>query len=73
MKEAEPGSDPGIYRLTIADGKWELAAKFDGLTVNRNGWEGFPSITSGGQLAMRSDTSVVQVDSAKWATESGSR
>ena len=45
----------------------------DGLTVDRNGWEGFPSITSDGQLAMMSDTSVVQVYSAKWAAEAGSR
>ena len=73
MKEAEPGSDPGIYQLTIGTGKWKLAAKFDGLTVDLDGWEGFPSITADGQLAMMSDTSVVQIYSAKWAAEAGSR
>ncbi len=67
MRGAEPGEDPGMYQLTIADGKWEQAAKFDGLPFNRDGWEGFPSITADGRLAMMSDTSVVQIYWAKWS------
>jgi len=46
-----------------------LAASFDGLTVNPDGWEGFPSPTSDGQLAMISDTSVVHIYSAEWTTQ----
>jgi eukaryotic-like serine/threonine-protein kinase len=67
MRDAEPGEEPGMYQLTIADGKWEQAAKFDGLTVNRNGSEGFPSMTADGRVAMMRDTSVVQIYWAKWA------
>ncbi len=66
MKEAEPGGQPGIYRLTIADGKWNQVATLNGLTVSPDGFEGFPSVTSDGQLTMMSDTSVVQIYSAKW-------
>jgi len=42
MKDAEPGKRPGMYQLTNADGKWEQAAKFDGLTANFEGqaWAG---------------------------------
>lgn len=69
MKEAGPATEPGIYRVAIADGKWNQVTRFDGLTVNPDGWEGFPSLTSDGQLAMMSDTSVVQIYSAKWTTE----
>jgi eukaryotic-like serine/threonine-protein kinase len=67
MKDPEPGEQPGMYRLTIADAKWEQAAKFDGLTVNRDGSEGFPSMTADGRVAMMRDTSVVQIYWAKWA------
>jgi serine/threonine protein kinase len=67
MRDPEPGEQPGMYQLTIADGKWEQAAKFDGLTVNRDGSEGFPSMTADGRVAMMRDTSVVQIYWAKWA------
>jgi serine/threonine protein kinase len=67
MKDAEPGEERGMYQLTIADGKWEQAASFDGLTVNRDGSEGFPSMTADGRVAMMRDTSVVQIYWAKWA------
>jgi hypothetical protein len=72
MKEAAPASGPGIYRLAIADGEWREVAKFDGLTVSRDGLEGFPSLTSDGRVALMSDTSVVQIYSAKWTKESDS-
>ncbi len=67
MKDPEPGEQPGMYRLTIADGKWEQAAKFNGMTVNRDGTEGFPSMTADGRVAMMRDTSVVQIYWANWA------
>jgi len=67
MRGAEPGEQPGMYQLTIADGKWEQAAKFDAMPFNRDGWEGFPSITVDGRVAMMSDTSVVQIYWAQWA------
>lgn len=70
MRDAEPGGEPGIYRLTITDGKWHQVAEFDGLTVNPDGGEGFPSVTLDGRLAMMSDTSVVQIYSAKWSESS---
>ena len=56
-----------MYQLTTADGKWEQAAKFSGLTVNRDDLEGFPSMTADGRFAMMRDTSVVQIYWAKWA------
>ena len=62
----EPGEQPGIYRLTIADGKWELAAKLDGLTVSSDPFENFPSIAPDGRLAMMSDTSAAQIYLMKW-------
>src|ERR1700728_954296 len=65
-KEAELGEAPGIYRLTIADGKWELSANFDGLTINSDGSEGFPCLTPDGRLAIMNDNSVVQIYSTKW-------
>ncbi|MGH9546092.1 MAG: protein kinase domain-containing protein [Terriglobales bacterium] len=73
LKDPGPTTIPGIYRVSIANGTWSQVAKFDGLTVNRDGLEGFPSLTSDGRIAMMSDTSVVQIYSAKWAKESDSR
>jgi hypothetical protein len=73
MKDAAPGEEPGIYRLTIAGTQWQQIAKFDGLTVSSDGWEGFPSVAPDGQVAMMSDTSAVQVYSIKWNKSSNSR
>jgi eukaryotic-like serine/threonine-protein kinase len=67
MRGAEPGEQPGMYQLTIADGKWKQTAKFDAMPFNRDGWEGFPSITVDGRVAMMSDTSVVQIYWVQWA------
>jgi len=67
VREAEPGAEPGFYRLAIADGKWDRMHGFDGVTVNQNGWEGFPSLTADGQVAMMNDTSIVQIYSTTWA------
>ncbi len=72
MKVAEPGAELGIYRLTIADAKWELFLKFDDLTIGSDGFEGFPCITPDGQLAIMSDTSAVQIYSTKWNKPSDS-
>jgi len=72
VSDAGPGAAPGIYRLAIADGKWNQIAKFDGLSVSTDGTEGVPSLTSEGRLAMMSDTSVIQIYSAKWPRESDS-
>jgi serine/threonine protein kinase/Tol biopolymer transport system component len=66
MKDAAPGEEPGIYRLAIADGKWNQIAKLDGLTVSPNGLDNFISLTADGQPAMMDDTSVVQIYAAKW-------
>jgi serine/threonine protein kinase/Tol biopolymer transport system component len=65
VRGAEPVEESGMYRLTI-DGKWDHVAKYDGLTVSLNGWEGFPSITSDGRFAMMNDTGVVQIYWARW-------
>ena len=72
MRKAEPGTDPGIYHLTIADGKWELFSKFDSLTINSDGFESFPSLTPDGRIAIMSDTSAVQIYSIKWNKPSDS-
>jgi serine/threonine protein kinase/Tol biopolymer transport system component len=62
----EPGEQPGIYRLNIADGRWALIATFNGLSVS-SGWsENLLSITPDGRVAMMSDTSVVQIYSLRW-------
>ena len=63
---AEPGEQPGIYRLNIADGKWTLVARFNGLRVSSDGAENLLSITADGRVAMMSDTSVVQIYSLRW-------
>ncbi len=63
---AEPGEQPGVYRLNIAEGKWTLVALFNGLSVSSSPFENFLSITSDGRPAMMSDTSVVQIYSLRW-------
>ena len=62
----EPGEQPGVYRLNIADSKWTLVATFNGLSLSSDGFENFLSITSDGRPAMMSDTSVVQIYSLRW-------
>jgi serine/threonine protein kinase len=64
---------PGIYRLSIPDGNWSQVAKSDGLSVSTDAAEGFPSLTLDGRLVMMSDTSMVQIYSAKWPKDSGSK
>ncbi|HLV86423.1 MAG TPA: protein kinase [Candidatus Sulfotelmatobacter sp.] len=66
---AEPGEQPGVYRLNIADGKWTQVALFNGLSVNSSPFENFLSITSDGRPAMMSDTSVVQIYSLRWHSQ----
>jgi hypothetical protein len=63
---AEPGEQPGIYRLNIADAKWTLVATFNGLSVSSDGTENLLSITPDGRVAMMSDTSVVQIYAMRW-------
>jgi Tol biopolymer transport system component len=63
---AEPGEQPGVYRLNVADGKWTLVALFNGLSVSSSPFENFLSITPDGRVAMMSDTSVVQIYSLRW-------
>jgi hypothetical protein len=58
-----------MYRLAIGDGAWDQVAKVDGLTVNLDGLEGFPSTTVDGRVAIMRDTSVVQIYEARWTTE----
>jgi len=66
MADAEPGFEPGIYRLSIALGTWKQVATFDSVTLSRDPLERFLSITADGQPAIMNDTSVVQIYSAKW-------
>jgi len=61
----EPGEQPGIYRLNIADGKWTLIATWNGLNVSPDFTGDFLSIASDGRVAMMSDTSVVQIYSLR--------
>jgi dipeptidyl aminopeptidase/acylaminoacyl peptidase len=62
-----PGLEPerGLYRLAIADGEWSRIGTLDGLNLNGTSL-GFPSITLDDRPAMMSDTSMVQIYSAKW-------
>ena len=64
--KAEPGEQPGVYRLNIADAKWTLVAPFNGVSVSSSPFENFLSITPDGRPAMMSDTSVVQIYSLRW-------
>jgi eukaryotic-like serine/threonine-protein kinase len=57
---------PGLYRLSIPDGNWDLIGKLDGLTTSTDEFENFISLTADGQVAMMSDTSVVQIYLAEW-------
>jgi eukaryotic-like serine/threonine-protein kinase len=66
-----PGT-PGVYRLSIPDGKWEFVTKFDGVNVTSDELENFLSLTADGRPAIMSDTSVVQIYSAKWTKEADS-
>ncbi len=45
IREAGLDGEPGIYQLTIGTGEWNQVAKLNGVTVNLDGWEGFPSVT----------------------------
>ena len=56
----------GIYRLTIADGKWERIAMLDGIHVADQLNESFLNLTADGQPAIMNDTSVVQIYSLQW-------
>jgi hypothetical protein len=47
--DAEPGEQPGIYRLNIVDGKWTLIAMFNGLRVSSDWFENLLSITPDGR------------------------
>ena len=67
------GDQPGIYRLSIPDGSWTQVAKLDGLSASIDGTVGFPSLTSDGRIVMMSDTSMVQIYSAKWPKDSDSK
>jgi Tol biopolymer transport system component len=60
---AQTQKGKGIYRLTIADRKWERVATFDGITLPT---ESFPSLTADGRPAIMNDTSVVQIYSLPW-------
>jgi Tol biopolymer transport system component len=63
---AEPGEQPGVYRLNIGDAKWTLVALFNGVSVSSSPFENFLSVTSDGRPVMMSDTSVVQIYSLRW-------
>jgi eukaryotic-like serine/threonine-protein kinase len=71
--EPVPGADNGIYRLTIADGKWERFAPFDGITPSTISTEGQPGIAPDGRLLLMSDTTVLQIYFARWNNPSDSR
>jgi eukaryotic-like serine/threonine-protein kinase len=56
----------GIYRLTIANRKWEFIASLDGINVADQGIEPYLNLTADGQPAIMNDTSVVQIYSLQW-------
>ena len=62
----EPGQVPGVYRLGVPDGKWSLAASFEGL----NEWVGLPppmpGLTPDGHFVYMNDASAIQIHSMKW-------
>jgi tRNA A-37 threonylcarbamoyl transferase component Bud32/WD40 repeat protein len=62
----QTNQDGGIYRLTIADGKWKRVATLDGIHVADQANESFLNLTADGQPAIMNDTSVVQIYSLQW-------
>ena len=56
----------GIYRLTIANGKWERVASLEGINIADQTNQSFLNLTADGQPAIMNDTSVVQIYSLKW-------
>jgi serine/threonine protein kinase len=60
---AQNAKEKGVYRLTIANRKWERIATFDGITLPT---QAFPSLTADGRPAIMNDTSVVQIYSLPW-------
>lgn len=64
--EVATGEQPGIYRLTVPEGKWELFARFDDFNPVTNGAQDFLSVTPEGHVAAMSDTSVTQIYLMTW-------
>jgi eukaryotic-like serine/threonine-protein kinase len=64
--EIGAGEQPGIYRLSVPDGKWELYAKFTGINPVLQGAQDFLSVTPEGHVAAMSDTSVTQIYELLW-------
>jgi serine/threonine protein kinase/Tol biopolymer transport system component len=58
--------NPGIYQLTIADGKWAKISGMDGITLRGLAGDTFLSLTADGKPALMSDTSVSQIYSLRW-------
>jgi len=67
------GTEPGLYRLSISDGKLERLGALDGLNYGSEDLEGLLSLSPAGQPAIMSDNSVVQIYSAKWTKDPNSR
>jgi serine/threonine protein kinase/dipeptidyl aminopeptidase/acylaminoacyl peptidase len=63
---AETEQTRGIYRLTIADRKWERIASLDEINIADQMNEAFLNLTADGQPAIMNDTSVVQIYSLQW-------
>jgi len=63
---AQIEQESGIYRLTIADDKWERIATLDGINVEDQENDSFLNLTADGQPAIMNDTSVVQIYSLQW-------
>jgi hypothetical protein len=65
-EEVATGEQPGIYRVTVPDGKWQLFAEFTGMNPLMDGAQNFVSVTPEGKFASMSDTSVTQIYQMKW-------
>jgi Tol biopolymer transport system component len=63
---AQTQREVGIYRLTVADGKWERVTGLEGINVADQLNQSFMNLTADGQPAIMNDTSVVQIYSLKW-------
>lgn len=64
--EVGAGEPIGIGRLTVPDGRWELYAKFTGMSPYPQGAQDFLSVTPEGSVAAMSDTSVTQIYKMQW-------
>jgi serine/threonine protein kinase len=63
---AQTLGDRGIFKLTIATGRWERVTSLEGINMVDQVNESFMNLTVDGDPAIMNDTSVAQIFALKW-------